>query len=124
MSLVHDLFGPTRASDLSADWPADWEKQFRRLYPNKVGMAKAVKKLDGLRRRGESFFAIQDGVTRYIAWLGEPGWRPSPKMPTTFLNQECWKDEFRSGENVQQSASQRAFDLAEQAQRIEAERGI
>jgi hypothetical protein len=73
-------------------WPDDFREQFWAKYPNKVGKPKALKKLEGIRKRGVlvDWAELMAGLERYIRtkppdreWLN----------PETFLNQERWADE-------------------------------
>jgi len=80
------------------DWPADAEEQIWQAYPRRVAKAAMRKALNKIRQRGDvKFDIILLGIERYKAWLGQRSsdcWRPEPKHPATYLNGECWKDEF------------------------------
>lgn len=81
------------------DWPADYRERFWQAYPRRVAKLAALKALDKARARGDVPWAKLIGaIARYTTWLKEPGWRPEPKHPATWLNNGCWDDELESGD--------------------------
>ena len=108
-----------------SDWPEDYQTQFWLSYPVKISKRTTMLALDKAKDRGAKWTALMDGVARYTKWLKEPHWRPNPKHPTTWLNQNCWEDELPSGGlNGQTTTAQRARRLASRAAELERSHGI
>lgn len=86
-----------RASALIDDgWPNDFREQFWAKYPHKVARSRALKKLEGCRKRGVPWLDIWDGLLRYIRT------KPPDRQwmnPETFLNGERWNDQPARVEN-------------------------
>src|SRR3990167_4477402 len=91
-----DLFLDSPDASVSLDWPKDYEQQFWREYPLKVGKDAAIRALQKARKKGIAWQAIIDGVQRYKIWLRGPGWRPDAAHPSTWLNAGRWADELQS----------------------------
>lgn len=79
-------------------------EEFWNLYDKKIGIAEAKNKF-ALALSKDSFANIIAGVKKYITTRGVESkfW----KHPTTWLNQECWKDEYsQSGSQNNQTLCQ------------------
>jgi hypothetical protein len=79
-------------------------EEFWNLYDKKIGIAEAKNKF-ALALSKDSFENIIAGVKKYITTRGIESkfW----KHPTTWLNQECWKDEYsQSGSQNNQTLCQ------------------
>lgn len=102
------------SKSLFDDWPDDFEAQFWKQYPLKVGKIAALKALRKVRERGDIPWAsIMAAISRYSAWLDQRGpncWRPEPKHPATWLNQGCWDDEYPVEAPRGPSLAQRVFN--------------
>jgi quinol monooxygenase YgiN len=105
-------------------WPNDFRERFWAKYPHKVGKPKALKKLEGIRKRAVlvSFEALMAGLDQYIRtkppdrqWLN----------PETFLNQERWADQpaaiAQQGQNGRRTVHDAAKDLLAKVRAIDAE---
>ena len=69
-------------------WPADYRERFWARYPNKVGKADAVKKLD--KAKGSvPFEDLMAGLERYIAKTDDRPWC----NPATWIFQCRWTDQ-------------------------------
>jgi hypothetical protein len=83
--------GSSVALQLPADWPADYQEQFWRRYPNKTAKPRAMKALDKIAFSGKTRWAdFTQGLERYIV---------SPRVisgyikgPAVWLNDEGWND--------------------------------
>lgn len=77
---------------IPADWPADYQVQFWKAYPNKKAKAFAMKALDKVAFAGKTKWAdLISGLDRYI--LTDEVRRGFVKHPATWLNGGCWMDE-------------------------------
>lgn len=70
-------------------WPPDWQDQFWRLYPNKVGKADALQALEKTKKRGIFFPTIIAGLRRYVNKTDDRPWC----NPGTWVRQERWDDQ-------------------------------
>lgn len=100
------------------DWPKDAEEQFWQAYPRKVSKGAMKKSFARVREQANvKFDAIMAGLERYKAWLSQRSrtcWRPEPKHPSTWLNQECWNDEFGGDYETTRGISAAAQGLVDQ----------
>jgi hypothetical protein len=79
-----------RVHDLLDDWPKDYRERFWEKYPHKVGKPDALRKLDGVRKRGRVTWAeLNAGLDGYIGKTDDRPWC----NPATWLNQERWADQ-------------------------------
>lgn len=108
------------------DWPTDYKDQFWQQYPRKIGRKAAFSKLETIRKSGEvSFAKLMLGVARMPP--NEPRFTPHP---TTWLNRGSWDDEIltelplNGAKNGKLTPSERAYQLAEQARKLESEAGF
>jgi 5-methylcytosine-specific restriction endonuclease McrA len=84
----------TRASALRPGWPADYREQFWSAYPNKIGKADALRKLEKAAKAGKVDFApLMEALARYANKTDD---RPFCN-PATWINQERWTDQPRAG---------------------------
>jgi hypothetical protein len=74
---------------IADDWPADHEKQFWEKYPNKVGKADALQKLQRARKQGVPWSELMAGLIRYTQKTDDRPWC----NPATWLNQQRWTDD-------------------------------
>lgn len=73
-----------------SDWPADYREQFWGAYPNKVGKADALAKLDRVRKRGDVPFAtLMAALDRYVHKTDDRKWC----NPATWIHQQRWTDQ-------------------------------
>jgi hypothetical protein len=72
------------------DWPKDFREQFWNTYPNKVGKAAAISKLEATRKRGVEWPLLMGGLRTYI--LTKPKDRQWCN-PATWLTQDRWLDQ-------------------------------
>ncbi len=75
---------------------SDSFEAFWRLCPRRVSKRVARTAYDKALKRA-SPEEIINGMKKYAAWLAEAGpknWRPHPKHPATWLNGDCWLDEY------------------------------
>jgi len=82
----------TRASALAVpdDWPTDFRERFWAKYPNKVGRADAIAKLERARKSGKTTWStLIGGLDRYIAKTDDRPWC----NPATWLHQQRWTDQ-------------------------------
>lgn len=80
------------ALTIPADWPADYQEQFWRTYPNRKSKKEAMKALDKVAFGGKIKWAdLIAGIERYIS--SRDVQRGFVKHPATWLNGECWKDQ-------------------------------
>jgi uncharacterized protein YdaU (DUF1376 family) len=81
----------TRASALGVPaWPPDFREQFWEAFPNKVGKADAVRKLETIKKRGSiAFSELMAGLGRYVAKTDDRPWC----NPATWLHQQRWTDQ-------------------------------
>jgi hypothetical protein len=70
-------------------------EDFWRAYPRRIAKFAARTAWDRAVKIA-SPEQIIDGAKKYARWLGEPGWKPHPKYPATWLNAGCWMDELDS----------------------------
>ncbi len=98
MDLFTKLEAP-RVTVVRDDWPEDYRDLFWRAYPRRIAKGAAMKALDRVRKGGKVAWGIFfPAVLAYAEWLGDAGrWRPEPKHPATWVNQECWDDELPEG---------------------------
>lgn len=83
------------ALTIPADWPADYQEQFWRIYPNKKAKTEAMKALDKVAFAGKiSWEGLKSAIERYK--LSREVQRGFCKHPATWLNKGCWKDEEQS----------------------------
>ena len=106
-----------------SDWPEDYQSQFWSEYPLKISKRSAMRALDKAKDRDVRWAELINGVRRYVRWLAEPHWRPSPKHPATWLNGDCWEDVLTPGGNGERiSPAQRARELAGKARELQRDR--
>lgn len=87
----------TKVKKINAD---DLEQEFEslwRIYPNKQGKLKAKESFEKARKRGTTYNEIIMGLERYLRYCNRTEWY-SPKMGSTWFNQNCWLDEIDEGE--------------------------
>jgi uncharacterized protein YdaU (DUF1376 family) len=70
-------------------WPADYQVQFWEKYPNKVGKADALKKLDRARSNGVKWDVLMTGLDAYNAKTDDRPWC----NPATWIFQCRWDDQ-------------------------------
>lgn len=100
------------ALTIPSDWPADYQEQFWKKYPNKKSKKDAMKLLDKVAFAGKTRWGdLIAGLERYI--LSRDVQRGFIKHPSTWLHGECWKDEEPAAPaRVEQRTSfERATDL-------------
>jgi hypothetical protein len=100
MDLFTKLEAPPPALPMPRDdWPEDYRERFWKAYPRRIARGAAMKALDRVRKGGKVAWGIFfPAVLAYAEWLGDTGhWRPEPKHPATWVNQECWDDELPEG---------------------------
>lgn len=68
-----------------------------RLYPNKLGKAKAKEYYEKARKSGTTYDEVKRGIERYLAYCMREDWY-RPKHGSTWFNQQCWLDEIDEGE--------------------------
>jgi hypothetical protein len=69
--------------------------EFYEAYPIKKSKADAAKKFRKVCKDKKSFDEIMLGLTEFKRWIVETKQHPKyVKHPSTWLNQECWKDEL------------------------------
>jgi hypothetical protein len=85
---------------------------FWKAYPQRVGKFTARSAWDKALKHAKPEDIIA-GAQRYAIWLAQPGWRPRPKHPSTWLNGGCWLDELEETRNGGNSVIA-AFDRLEQ----------
>ena len=74
------------------DWPADYQSQFWKAYPNKKEKIYAMKALDKVAFAGKTaWIDLMEGLSRYI--LSREVKAGYVKHPATWLNKGCWMDE-------------------------------
>jgi hypothetical protein len=73
----------------AAPYTEDFER-FWKAYPHRIGKKDAFNKLQKAMKAGASLQALLDGIEVYVAH--KPADRPYCN-PSTWLNQERWKDE-------------------------------
>src|ERR1700730_13043868 len=77
---------------IPADWPADYQVQFWKAYPNKKAKIHAMKALDKVAFAGKTKWAdLIFGLERYM--LSNEVQRGYVKHPATWINGGCWMDE-------------------------------
>lgn len=96
-------------------WPDDYQVQFWSEYPRKIAKAAAMRALEKFHNR-VPWDLIMTKLRAYKRWLGEGGgkeFRPEPKHPKTWINGECWNDDYgESAQAVAAPVTQQTLDRA------------
>lgn len=97
-------------------WPANYQVMFWNEYPRKIAKAAAMRALDKFHNR-VPWDLIMTKLRAYKRWLGEGGgkvFRPEAKHPATWINGECWNDDYGEAERLALAApvTEAALDRA------------
>ena len=86
--------------NIYADSESAYESEFEsiwKLYPRKEGKSNAYKSYVKARKDGETKESILDGLNRYLTQIkAENTQAKYIKHGSTWFNQRCWHDEYRS----------------------------
>lgn len=87
-------------NNIYADSKSAYESEFNsiwKLYPRKEGKSNAYKAYVKARKDGETKESILDGLNRYLVQIkAENTQAKYIKHGSTWFNQRCWHDEYRS----------------------------
>ena len=70
-------------------------EDFWKAYPRRIAKMNARTAWDKAIKLA-SAEEIVNAAKVYAQWLTQPGWKPHPKHPTTWLNSGGWLDELES----------------------------
>ena len=89
-------------------------------YGKREGRKTALAKYQiALKKRGVTATLLLDAAEKYIAWQRSIGKHPEfTKLPTTWLNGECWNDERATHFPKRTAGDQRVADALTLAQRL------
>lgn len=86
-------------TDISAEFEALWK-----LYPRKLGKAKAEKAYKKARENGVTFAKVERGIKLYCAQIFALKTEEKfVKHGSTWFNGECWNDDYGCGAEVPQT---------------------
>lgn len=91
-----------------------YEKEFESLwktYPNKKGRKNALRHYTAARKNGISFDVIKEGLEKYIRHIDQNNTKIEyVKNGSTWFCQECWNDEYKTDEEIEEERHQRIID--------------
>lgn len=85
------------------EWPPNYVEVFWGLYPRRLDKKKAMAKLEIIRKSGVPFSDIINGVEGYARYVQGTD-AQFIKHPTTWLNGECWSNEYPAAPRSAESA--------------------
>lgn len=102
----------SRASASAVPWPADYRERFWELFPNKIGKASALKKLEKIAKSDRvTFLDLMAALDRYVRKTDDRPWC----NPETWINQERWTDEpAKANGHGKPDLAAMCFDLADE----------